>query len=121
MSIVVLKLPVVKRKKEERPGRCRYCAGTTFQRWGAVQKRIIDVVVKTVKVYRYRCCGCNRTFRYYPEGITRADQSERLKQYTTIFWSLCTQPNTAARVFNGFRKHVYDSRQRGELSGWIWA
>jgi hypothetical protein len=34
MSIVVLQLPDVKRKSENRPRECRYCHGETFQRWG---------------------------------------------------------------------------------------
>jgi hypothetical protein len=55
MSIVVLKLPDVKRKREERPRKCPYCEGETFQRWGQVKKRVKDVQVRTVKVYRYRC------------------------------------------------------------------
>jgi hypothetical protein len=31
MSIVVLQLPVVKRKTEVRPKQCPYCEGETFQ------------------------------------------------------------------------------------------
>ena len=103
MSIVVLKLPVVKRKKEERPGRCRYCEGTTIQRWGAVHKRVKDIRLTSVKVYRYRCCGCHHTFRYYPEGISRADQSERLKQYATICWSLGLSHRGVSLILSGLQ------------------
>jgi transposase-like protein len=88
MAIVVLKLKSVKRKNTARPRKCPYCAGETFQRWGAVQKQVKDVKVKSVSVYRYRCCHCGRTFRYYPEGTSSADQSERLKQFATICWTL---------------------------------
>ncbi len=38
MSILVLKLPDVKRKTEERPQECPYCQGETFQRWGETSK-----------------------------------------------------------------------------------
>jgi hypothetical protein len=31
-----------------------------------------------VKVYRYRCCSCRRTFRHYPEGVDRADQTHMM-------------------------------------------
>jgi|GEM_PF-3528604 len=34
MSIVTLRLPEVKYCQEERPRRCPYCPGETFQRWG---------------------------------------------------------------------------------------
>jgi hypothetical protein len=50
MSIVVLKLPNVKRKTENRPRKCRYCEGTTFQRWGQVNKPVKDVRVGNVRV-----------------------------------------------------------------------
>lgn len=79
MSIVVLKLLDVKRQREERPRACPYCEGETFQRWGQMKKRVKDVQVRNVKVYRYKCCRCKWTFRHYPEGGTRADQTERLK------------------------------------------
>lgn len=77
MSIVVLKLPDVKRGREERPRKCPYCEGEIFQRWGQVKKPVRDMHCHQVKVYRYRCCRCRRTFRHYPEGTSRADQSER--------------------------------------------
>lgn len=53
MSIVVLNLPAVKRKSEDRPKKCAYCEGETFQRWGQVDKRVKDTRVRQVKVYRY--------------------------------------------------------------------
>jgi len=62
MSIGVLKLPGVKRKRETRPKTCRYCEGETFQRWGQVNKPVKDMRVRNVKVYRYRCCHCNKPF-----------------------------------------------------------
>jgi transposase len=88
MSIVVLKLPKVKRRREERPKKCPYCGGETFQRWGQVNKPVKDVRVRNVKVYRYRCCHCGKTFRYYPEGSSRADQTERLRLFAVILWRL---------------------------------
>jgi hypothetical protein len=88
MSIVVLKLKNVKRESTERPRRCPYSEREMFQRWGQVKKRVKDMRVKSVGVYRYRCCHCSRTFRYYPAGITSADQSERLEQFATICWTL---------------------------------
>lgn len=88
MAIVVLKLPAVKQKREERPKVCPYCAGETFQRWGQVQKPVKDIRVRTVKIYRYRCCHCQRTFRHYPAGNSRADQTERLRLLAILLWTL---------------------------------
>lgn len=40
-----------------------------------------------MKVYRYRCTSCRRTFRHHPKGISRAQQSERIKQLAVVCWS----------------------------------
>lgn len=86
MAIVILKLPDVKRKTEERPKRCPSCGGQTFQRWGRVNKAVKDVRLRRVQVYRYRCCHCRRTFRQYPVGNTRADQTRRLQFLAVLLW-----------------------------------
>jgi len=88
MSIVVLQLPDVKRKTEIRPKKCRYCPGETFQRWGKVKKPVRDNRNRNVQVYRYRCCTCHRTFRYYPEGVDQADQTQRLRKLVALYWVL---------------------------------
>ncbi len=88
MSIVILQLPVVKRKNETRPKKCRYCQGETFQRWGKVSKPVRDHRCRRVQVYRYRCCHCQRTFRHYPQGVDRADQTQRMRKLAAIYWVL---------------------------------
>ena len=101
MSIVVLKLPDVKRKREERPQQCRYCEGNTFQRWGGVNKPVKDIRVRNVKVYRYRCCACKRTFRHYPEGNTSADQTERLRLFAILLWTLGLSHRASRLILSG--------------------
>ncbi len=103
MSIVVLKLPDVKRKREERPRKCPYCEGETFQRWGQVKKPVKDVHVRNVKVYRYKCCNCKRTFRHYPEGSSRADQTERLKLYAVLLWKMGLSHRASSWMLSGLR------------------
>jgi len=88
MSIVVLKLPEVKRKTEVRPQSCPYCKGVTFQRWGKVRKPVRDNRYRRVQVYRYRCCHCHRSFRHYPAGVDQADQTQRLRKLVAIYWVL---------------------------------
>src|SRR5512145_460647 len=107
MAIVVLKLPNVKRKTEERPRKCPYCSGTTFQRWGQVSKPVKDVRVRNVKVYRYRCCQCKRTFRHYPEGNSRADQTECLRVFAILLWSLGLSYRASSLILSGL--HVWVS------------
>lgn len=87
MAIVILQLPEVKSNEEKRPEKCPYCAGKTFQRWGGRVRKIKDPQIKEVVVYRYRCCRCKRTFRHNPVGISRAQQSERMKKIAAISWS----------------------------------
>ena len=86
MPIVVLQLPPVKRKTEIRPHNCPRCGGEIFQRWGGVRKPVRDNRYRNVHVYRYYCCHCRRTFRHYPPGVDRADQTHRLRKLAAIFW-----------------------------------
>jgi transposase-like protein len=101
MSILVLKLPDVKRRTEERPKECPYCAGETFQRWGQVRKPVRDTRSRNVQVYRYRCCRCRRTFRHYPEGTTRADQTERMRLFAVICWTLGLSFRGVSTILSG--------------------
>lgn len=88
MSVIILRLPKIKRKTEARPRKCRYCPGETFQRWGKVKKAVRDHRYRNVRVHRYRCCTCRRTFRFYPEGVDRADQTQRLRKLVVLYWVL---------------------------------
>jgi transposase-like protein len=112
MTIVVLKLPAVKRKNEERPKKCPDCAGETFQRWGQVNKPVKDIRVRNVKMYRYRCCHCKHTFRHYPEGVTCAQQSERLMKLCVIMWSLGLSYRSVAMILAVFGVNL------SHMSGW---
>jgi transposase len=102
MAIVVLKLPSVKRQTQVRPQRCPVCEGETFQRWGSVSKPVKDVKLKTVQVYRYRCCHCRHTFRYYPEGVSVADQTKRMAQFAALCWVLGLSYRHASLILSGW-------------------
>jgi len=88
MAIVLLQLPVVKRKSEIRPQKCPHYRGEPFQRWGKVRKPVRDSRYRSVQVYRYLCCHCRQTFSHYPQGVDRADQTQRLRKLEAIFWVL---------------------------------
>lgn len=103
MAIVVLRLPDVKPEQNERPQHCPYCEGTTFQRWGGGAKPVRDVHCSSVWVYRYRCCACRRTFRHYPAGSSRADQTERLKCLAVICWTLGLSYRNVSRILSGLK------------------
>lgn len=112
MSIVVLQLPDVKSEKAERPQKCPYCGGEIFQRWGQVKKPVRDQNIQAVGVYRYRCCRCRRTFRDYPEGVDRADQSRRLRKLAALTWMLGLSYRGLVGVFAAFGVKI------GRMSVW---
>ena len=59
-----------------------------YYRHGPVTKRVTDLYIDEVTVHRYRCCGCGRTFRHYPQGVDRHDQSHRLRGLAALSWAL---------------------------------
>jgi len=99
---IVLQLPEVERKKLTRPSKCPYCKGEVFQRWGMISKQIKDTKVRTVKVPRYKCTSCQKTFRSYPEGVSHAQQSERLKKLCVIMWSLGLSHRSVVLILSVF-------------------
>jgi len=88
MSSILLQVPKVKYARDDRPSRCPHCPGETFQRWGGVAKAVRDPHLSEVWVYRYRCCQCHTTFRHYPEGVSWADQTQRLVTLVALLWVL---------------------------------
>jgi transposase-like protein len=102
MSIVVLVLPDVKGESESRASHCPYCQGEVLQRWGGSLKRVRDHLVKAAVVYRYRCTSCRRTFRDYPEGVDRCQQSQRLRKLAALCWTLGLSYRSVAGVLAVF-------------------
>jgi len=77
-----------------------------FQRWGQVNKPVKDLRVRNVKVYRYRCCDCKRTFRHYPEGNSSADQTERLRLFAVVLWTLGLSHRASSLILTGLKIRV---------------
>lgn len=106
MKNIILKLPEVKRKREERPKKCRYCPGEIFQRWGKVNKPVRDNQHRRVEVYRYRCCRCGRTFRHYPQGVDQADQTQRLRKLLALCWVMGLSLRNVAILLSAFNTQI---------------
>ena len=102
MSIVVLKLPDVKGKAENRPHHCPSCHGEILQRWGGRVRQIRDHQVREAQVFRYSCTHCRHTFRHYPEGVDQAQQSQRLRKLAALCWVLGLSYRGIAAVFAVF-------------------
>ena len=88
MAILSIRLPEVKTSCECRPTACPTCGATTLAGWGRQQRRIRDPQVSEVEVRRYRCTECQKTFRQHPAGVSRAEQSDRMKVLAALTWGL---------------------------------
>ena len=109
---IVIQLPEVQRQEKARPEKCPHCKGETFQRWGGVRKRIKDPKLRSVRVYRYRCTSCRRTFRHYPQGVSRAQQSARMQQLAVVCWALGLSYRGIEKVLSAFGLLL------GRMSSW---
>jgi len=102
MAIVTLHLSTVKAYTESRPSRCPHCGSGLLQRWGGAMKPVRDTQIRAANVYRYRCSECRRTFRHYPKGLSRADQSVRMLQLAAIGWTLGLSLRGVSAILSAF-------------------
>ena len=102
METILLKLPEVKSESRERAEACVYCGSSLLQSWGRCSKPVRDSQLREVVVRRYRCTACRRTFRHYPEGISRADQSARMVQLAALMWALGLSLRQAGVILGAF-------------------
>lgn len=65
-------------------------------------KPVRDTHLRLAVIYRYRCVACRRTFRHYPEGLSRADQSLRLLQLAAIGWTLGLSLRGMSAILSAF-------------------
>lgn len=102
MAIVTLCLAEVNGETIERPRGCPHCGSTVLQGWGTVSKPVRDPQLTAVRVRRFRCCDCGRTFRHYPAGVGPADQSQRLQQLAAICWVLGLSTRMVTGILGAF-------------------
>jgi len=83
-------LPVVDAKKFSEPVRCpnKNCSGQHFRERQVVKKALRDREYKEVEVRRYECLRCGRTFRVYPQGVSGAQVSQRVKGMAVMLYLL---------------------------------
>jgi transposase-like protein len=72
------------------PAACPYpgCTCTHFQRHQTVAKPLLDTHYTQVRAQRYRCLGCGRTFRVYPQGVDRHAASQRARGLGVMLYLL---------------------------------
>lgn len=93
-----VRLPKVEPLHIEPPTHCllpdrknpkKKCTGTHFKEHQSnCRKPLRDTRHSQVTVRRYRCLKCHRTFRVYPTGVSRAQQSDTLKGLSVLLYVL---------------------------------
>jgi transposase-like protein len=83
-------LPRVKPTEFKEPLLCPHkgCQGKYFEHHQEVDKPLKDTTYGTVSAHRYRCLRCKRTFRVYPQGVTHAQTSQRVKGLGVMLYLL---------------------------------
>jgi hypothetical protein len=64
------------------------CSSTRLRWHQAVNKRVRDTVYHQVTAQRYQCLRCGRTFRVYPQGVTPAHSSQRVRGLAVMLYLL---------------------------------
>lgn len=129
---IQVQLPQVNPEVGQEVDACPYCGGEHFKLHGqqGYPKKVRDVHHQEVSSQRLKCMRCQRTFRVYPQGVSGAEQSDRLKGMSVLLYVLGLSYGGvsdflgAVGVFIG-KTTVYDnvqsagvaSRQQGRSQG----
>jgi len=103
-------LPRVNATEIAQPSRCRYCGGGYVRLHQTVDKRLRDTVYLRVQAQRYRCLSCGRTFRIYPQGVTREQTSQRVKGLAVLLYLLGLSYGATALALEALGVYVCKSR-----------
>ena len=97
-----LLLPEVKPGKYATPGTCATegCKGKRFHPRQEVKKKVVDAKYQEVKAWRYECGKCGRTFRVYPEGVSKKQISKRVNGMGVMLYVLGLSYGAAAIVLS---------------------
>jgi transposase-like protein len=89
---IEVRLPQVMPEVYEELGECpkEGCDGRHFKPHSlkGEKKAIRDLLYQEVESFRWRCLKCKRTFRVYRQGVSEAQQSDRLKGMTVLLYVL---------------------------------
>lgn len=116
-----LRLPEVVPDEYRVPLSCPYgCGGQYFALHEACAKEISDPSYRAVKVRRYKCVKCRRTFRVHPTGVSGHHRSQRLRGIGVMLYVLGLSYGGVAAVlaalgWAGSKSSVYrDVQAAGE-------
>jgi transposase-like protein len=97
-----LLLPEVKPGNYVAPQACptKGCKGKRFHPRQEVKKKVVDAKYREVKAWRYECGKCGRTFRVYPEGVSKKQISKRVNGMGVMLYVLGLSYGAAAIVLS---------------------
>jgi hypothetical protein len=75
-----------------------------------VDKALRDTVYPRVKVQRYQCLRCKRTFRVYPRGVSRAQSSQRMHGLAVMLYLLGLSYGAVSLVLEALGAYLCKSR-----------
>jgi transposase-like protein len=117
-----LVIPAVNATPDDRPRACPHCAKPILHRHGAARKPIKDHKLGEVEAHRYKCACCRRTFRHYPCGVSRKDQSKRTVVLAALMYALGLSCSVASHLLEALGAKVSkitvwrDAQEAGEAS-----
>lgn len=120
---ISLIIPSVNHAPAHRPRACVYCGGAILHRHGSTTKPVRDHRLREVEVHRYRCVCCRRTFRHYPSGVSRKDQSKRTVVLAALMYALGLSCSVATHLLGALGASVSkttvwrDAQEAGEALG----
>ncbi len=99
MNGIVLCLNEVDNTQNGQPVICPYCGCSTVRRWGSGTRNVYDTRPINAVVFRFFCVECNRTFRYYPQGVDRSQISVRIRRLAALLWLMEVSTRDVEEIF----------------------
>lgn len=70
-----------------------------MRRWGSGTRNVYDTRPINAVVFRFYCVECNRTFRYYPQGVDRSQISVRIRRLAALLWLMEVSTRDVEEIF----------------------
>lgn len=105
-------LPSVMGTGVQAPRVCPYkgCGGKRFRAHQRVEKPLRDLRYSVVEARRYACLRCQRTFRRYPSGVSRAQTSLRVKGLAVMLYLLGLSYGAVSLALDALGAYMCKSR-----------
>jgi transposase-like protein len=100
MNGIVLCLNEVETPQNGNVVACPYCKSLSVRRWGSGTRNVYDTKPINAVIFRFYCVDCNRTFRYYPQGVDRSQLSVRIRRLAALLWLMDVSTRDVEEIFD---------------------